>query len=108
MLEFAVPLSGLTHRKFAAPFALPLPVSKCRHSSFVGVDIAWPPRGLLDRLFVSLVRRCWQVPVGNVGTVESYRCKVEAAGSCEVEIESIGDRTIPGYFRSTSFYDPPS
>src|SRR2546425_426414 len=58
-----------------------------------------PPRGLLDRLFVSLVRRCWQVPVGNVGTVESYRCKVEAAGFCEVEIESVGDRTIPGYFR---------
>ena len=58
-----------------------------------------PPRGLLDRLFVSLVRRCWQVPVGNVGTVESYRCKVDAAGFCEVEIESVGDRTIPGYFR---------
>src|SRR2546430_2223414 len=58
-----------------------------------------PPRGLLDRLFVSLVRRCWQGPVGNVGTVEGYRCKVEAAGFCGVEIDSVGHRTLPGLFR---------
>src|SRR5256712_6967502 len=56
-----------------------------------------PPRGLLDRLFVSLVRRCWQVPVGNVGTVESYRCKAEAGGFCEGGSESVGDRRLPGY-----------
>ena len=61
--------------------------------------LARPPRSLADRLFVRAACAGWQIPKENVETVASYREKLLATGFRDVEIERVGARTIPGYFR---------
>jgi microcystin synthetase protein McyJ len=58
-----------------------------------------PPRSLLDRLCVMLVRRGWSIPRDNCDTVGEYAAKLAAEGFAEVEIRRVGALTIPQYVR---------
>ena len=57
------------------------------------------PRGVQDRLFIDLARRGWQVPAENCVTVDGYRENLSRAGFAGIEIQRVGGRTIPQYFR---------
>jgi ubiquinone/menaquinone biosynthesis C-methylase UbiE len=57
------------------------------------------PRGAQDRFFIDLSRRGWHVPAENCDTVEGYREKLARSGFARIEIERVGGRTIPQYFR---------
>jgi ubiquinone/menaquinone biosynthesis C-methylase UbiE len=58
-----------------------------------------PPRNFFEKMIVECARMCWQVPRENIYTAASYREKMAGVGFREIEIQEVGDLTIPGYYR---------
>jgi len=54
------------------------------------------PTGPIQRALVRGIMRYFHVPVANYYGAEGYRARLLAAGFREVEIESVGDRVLPG------------
>ena len=56
------------------------------------------PRNLWEHMVVEAARILWHVPRANYDTIDSYKMKLERSGFCNVLIEEIGERVIPGYY----------
>jgi ubiquinone/menaquinone biosynthesis C-methylase UbiE len=61
-----------------------------------------PPRTLLDHALVRALMVGWCVPKENCDTAASLRAKLRQSGFVAIEIESVGERTYPYYFREQS------
>lgn len=57
-----------------------------------------PPRNLLERSIVVAARKLWKVPQENIVTTEEYRQIMERNGFVDIEVEEVGELTIPGYY----------
>lgn len=57
-----------------------------------------PAKKLWEKFIVDATRRLWVVPTANVYGNEVYQQKLEAAGFSGVNIENVGQWTIPGYY----------
>jgi ubiquinone/menaquinone biosynthesis C-methylase UbiE len=58
-----------------------------------------PPQTFYEKMVVQCARIFWQVPSENVYLADGYREKMVGAGFREIEIQGVGDLTIPGYYR---------
>jgi len=57
------------------------------------------PRNLYEKMNVECARMFWRVPRENVYLWASYREKMATAGFRDIDIQCVGDLTIPGYYR---------
>lgn len=56
------------------------------------------PKNWLEKLLIEFARRLWQVPIANVYGNEEFARQLKQTGFSRVEIENVGQWTIPGYF----------
>ena len=59
------------------------------------------PKNVLEKFFFETARTLWHVPKANVDSVESYETKMRRAGFCNITINKVGEKTIPGYYAET-------
>lgn len=57
-----------------------------------------PLKNQLEKWVVTFARRLWQVPAANVYGNGEFKRLLKQAGFNQVEIENVGQWTIPGYF----------
>lgn len=56
------------------------------------------PRSFFGKLLLRICIKGWHIPKKNVHGLATYKKKMEDAGFVDVELEEVGDNSIPGYY----------
>jgi len=63
------------------------------------VVLARTPKTGWQRALVGSACALWRIPRANLDDRDTYRAKLERIGFTDIAIESVADRTFPGYYR---------